>query len=193
MARIPDHLLAQLQATVRSRPTPPLVEQIFRQASEFHEGAQRSLEHRTGSDGQSSFPFVSAVVGLAFACELYLKALYALETGKTRTGHRLNVLFAGLPAHIQRAVTERYEARRRGLGARLATDLVTFSNAFAEWRYVYEMAAGEMDVVGLGQLASGLYETCLSLKPELPRTEYAHTRLTAGAQGIPIFAPGRDQ
>lgn len=185
--KIPPGLEAALKAMAERRRPVPTEVQIFREAVNFHESAQRCFEQRKGEDGGYAFSFAAGVVGLAFASELYLKALYHIETGKTRQGHRLNVLFVSLRPETQQLVRRRYNQRRKGSGSDLDRDLATFANAFVEWRYIYEMKTGELDVVGLGQLASSLYETCLKVRPELPVAGYTHSRVTSAAQGIPLF------
>ena len=160
---------------------------MFIHARDFHENAQRSFEHRTGLDGRNNFPIMPGVVSLAFACELYLKALYVLETGNTRQGHRLNVLYVGLSEPTRTYIKARYEHRRRGLQLVLEEDLLTFANAFTEWRYVYEGEQTPMDITGLAQLTSSLYETCIHLNPRFPVDPYTHDRFTAAMQGVPLF------
>ena len=186
----PDDLIRALEARANSRPPVPLRDQMWRQAVEFHESAQRNFEQRTGSDGRYAFPFMAGVVGLAFASELYLKTLLTISQGKTPPGHRLNVLYAKLPDDIRAVVKVRYEQRRHGAGSIVEQDLLSFSNAFVDFRYVYQGGAKPIDVVGLGQLAAALYETCRRLHPDLQLFEYTHVRVTSALQGVPIFSQG---
>ena len=184
-------LIAALRARAKAAGPIPLRDQMFREAVGFHESAQRNFEQRVGPDGRFAFPFTAGVVGLAFASELYLKTLHVLAGGKSPHGHRLNVLFAKLPTEIRDTIRSRYEQRRAGLKAVLERDLITFANAFAEWRYVYEGNNGQLDVVGLGQFATALYETCRRLYPDLQTYgEYTHVRITSALQGVPIFSSG---
>lgn len=163
---------------------------MWRQAVEFHESAQRNFEQRTGPDGRYAFPFTAGVVGLAFAAELYLKTLLVIAHGKAPTGHRLDVLFAKLPEPVKCLIKTRYEQRRNGTGAVLEQDLLAHSNAFVEFRYVYEGGDKTMDVVGLGQIASALYEAARRMNPDLQIFEYTHIRVTSAMQGVPIFSSG---
>lgn len=164
-------------------------DQIFANALDFHESAQRCFENRE-QNGRSNFPVMPGIVGLAFACELYLKALFVMETGQPKAAgtHRLNVLFGKLTDKSREAIIERYSYRRRGVGGLdLMADLLTFSNAFVEFRYVYEQKSAEIDVTGLAQLTSSLYEAILQMRPDLQAPQYEHARLTAAAQGLPMF------
>ncbi|MNU41484.1 hypothetical protein D3C71_302190 [compost metagenome] len=168
----------------------PLRDQMWQQAVEFHESAQRNFEQRIGPDGRYAFPFTAGVVGLAFAAELYLKTLLVIAHGKAPAVHRLNVLFAKLPESVRALVKARYEQRRKGAGSVLEYDLVAYSNAFVEFRYVYEGGNKPMDIVGLGQFAAALYETTRRQNPDLQLYEYTHIRVTSALQGVPIFSSG---
>ena len=186
--KIPPDVSAAIKAFRGSRTPEPLADQMWREAVSFHESAQRNFEQRKGRDGRYAFPFTAGVVGLAFAAELYLKTLLLLANGKAPSGHRLNVLYAKLPERTQALVRARYEQRREGSGDDFASDLLMFSNAFVEFRYVYEGGGKPIDVVGLGQLASSLYEVARKLHPNLKLYEYTHFRVTSASQGMPIFS-----
>lgn len=188
--QIPPELIAAMRARAKALGPVSLRDQMWREAVQFHESAQRNFEQRVGPDGRYAFPFTAGVVGLAFASELYLKTLLVITQGKAPYGHRLNVLFAKLPESVRELVKIRYEQRRKGTGAVLERDLVTFSNAFVEFRYVYDGGNKSLDVVGLGQLAAALYETARRLYPDLDLFEYTHIRITSAAQGMPIFSQG---
>lgn len=187
---ISAELIAALKARGKTSGPVSLRDQMWREAVQFHESAQRNFEQRTGPNGRYAFPFTAGVVGLAFASELYLKTLLLIAYGKAPQGHRLNVLFAKLPDAVRALVKMRYEQRRKGTGSILERDLVAYANAFVEFRYVYEGGAKAMDVVGLGQIAASLYETSRRLNPDLQLYEYTHVRVTSALQGVPIFSQG---
>lgn len=187
---IPPQFIAALKARAKALGPVSLRDQMWREAVQFHESAQRNFEQRVGQDGRYAFPFTAGVVGLAFASELYMKTLLMIAYGKAPVGHRLNVLFAKLPEEVRALVKVRYEQRRKGTGSVLERDLVTFSNAFVEFRYVYEGGNNSLDVVGLGQLAASLYEASRRLNPDLQLYEYTHIRITSALQGVPIFSQG---
>ncbi|WP_056621504.1 MULTISPECIES: hypothetical protein [unclassified Brevundimonas] len=186
----PAHITEMIKARAKALGPISLRDQMWREAVQFHESAQRNFEQRVGPDGRYAFPFTAGVVGLAFASELYLKTLLLIAHGKAPSGHRLNVLFAKLPDTVRDLVKVRYEQRRKGTGSVLERDLVTYSNAFVEFRYVYEGGNRAMDVVGLGQIAASLYEASLRLNPDLQMYEYTHIRVTSALQGVPIFSQG---
>lgn len=187
---LPANIIAAMRARAEAMGPVSLRDQMWREAVQFHESAQRNFEQRSGPDGRYAFPFTAGVVGLAFASELYLKTLLVIAHGKAPQGHRLNVLFAKLPEPVRVLVKARYEQRRDGTGSILEQDLVAYSNAFVEFRYVYEGASKPMDVVGLGQVAASLYEASQRLYPDLQLYEYTHVRVTSALQGVPIFSQG---
>ena len=187
---LPANIIAAMRARAEAMGPVSLRDQMWREAVQFHESAQRNFEQRSGPDGRYAFPFTAGVVGLAFASELYLKTLLVIAHGKAPQGHRLNVLFAKLPEPVRALVKARYEQRRDGTGSILEQDLVAYSNAFVEFRYVYEGASKPMDVVGLGQVAASLYEASRRLNPDLQLYEYTHARITSALQGVPIFSQG---
>lgn len=180
-------ILAEVARRAKALPAIPLHEQIFIQAREFHDSALRCFECRAGPDARSSFPVGPAVVSLAFASELYLKTLHVLENGKSRQGHRLNVLLAGLSPGMQADVRARYLARRPGRERYFEQDLLEYANAFVDHRYVYEMQAGSIDVVGVAHLASALYEVCHGRDATLIASALTHALIVDRVQGLPRF------
>jgi hypothetical protein len=81
------------------------------------------------------------VVNAAFACEMYLKALQSL-TGQIDETHSLNVLFRHLPNKMKDKINalNRQKAAQFQLESRTSfkEHLKTISNAFVDWRYIYE-------------------------------------------------------
>ena len=184
MAKMPNWIRERLEQHVRNLPPVPPADRIFRAARDYHESAQRCFELRE-TDGRSHFLPLQGLVLQAFASELYLKALFAIEKGSApKRGHELNVLFGRLDAAIQEKIIERYHARYED--GVLSDDLVTFARVFQDWRYSYEFSgAHEMDQTGVAHLASALYETCAELRPDLIQAGRVHDRLVAAAQAVP--------
>jgi hypothetical protein len=109
----------------------------------------------------SSTPDVAAAIGgptlvmAAFASELYLKCLYAFETGRPATGHELRTLFLMLSDKIRAEIEARwdeytahpqrvrvYEAIERLEGISIPRDLrwslKNGNDAFVSLRYIHE-------------------------------------------------------
>lgn len=185
VAKIPDWIREKLERHVRTLPPVPPADRIFRAARNYHESAQRCFELRE-ADGRPHFLPGQGLVLHAFASELYLKALKAIETqAALARRHELNVLFGRLDTATQARIAQRYHARYEG--GVLSDDLVTFARVFQDWRYSYEFAgAHEMDQTGVAHLASALYDTCAELRPDLILPGLVHDRLVAPAQGVPI-------
>lgn len=120
------------------------------QARAFHKLAELGVEAYFGGD-RTTWTAVTPV--LAFAVELYLKALNAVRSGgQWPRGHELKALFERLPADDRAELERRYEAVRTaapgsvlgkilpGRDLSLNGVLEESSNAFAELRYAYETA-----------------------------------------------------
>jgi len=183
---MPDWIREKLERHVKTLPPVPPADRIFRSARDYHASALRCFELRE-EDGRCHFLPWQGLVLHAFASELYLKALYAIEKqAAPKRGHELNILFERLDAATQEKITQRYHARYED--GVLADDLVTFARVFQDWRYSYEFSgAHEMDQTGVAHLASALYETCAELQPDLILPGQVHDRLVAPTQGVPIL------
>jgi hypothetical protein len=120
------------------------------QARAFHRLADLGVEAYFSGD-RTTWTAVTPV--LAFAVELYLKALNAVRSGgQWPRGHELKALFDCLPADDRAELERRYEAVRAaapgpvlekvlpGRDLSLTRVLEESSNAFAELRYAYEPA-----------------------------------------------------
>jgi hypothetical protein len=83
--------------------------------------------------GSRLFPLRSTVVTHLFAIELFLKYLHAYSVGTSPEGHDIAALFSDLPATERDAVQAEYKGRRP-----LLEVLEENSEAFIEWRYIYE-------------------------------------------------------
>lgn len=116
----------------------------------FHLAALRALEGRAEKGGTVEWLAVPAVVNLAFACELYLKSLLMLETGTSHREHRLSVLFAKLSSEAQRDATVEFGPRS------LKERLDECSDAFREWRYVFELNSASINHSELLDIADTL-------------------------------------
>lgn len=180
---IPEDVLAWIRETVRERGPVPMTDQIFKHGLTYHECALRCLELRDGH----AFLFQPSLVLLAFVVEIYLKGLLAREERAAR-GHDHAQLFDQLDLATQEDIAARY-AERHG-GQKLAEDLPAYSKLFVEVRYSYEFSGERAHyITGVAQLASALYETWVTLRPDLIQAGIAHDRITARSQGIPIINP----
>ena len=138
-------------------------QQMFLLAVDFHESALRSIvEEPDPAGGNVSSP-TAMVTAYAFACELYLKAL---ATSPLKT-HRLDILYARLPADIRDRVSESYKLRTNRDSAALNSDLREMATAFMEWRYIFERDGLQIHTNLLVALTKSLYEIAKALHPDL--------------------------
>ena len=149
------------------------------QARAFHRLAEMGVEAYFRGD-PTAWTAVTPI--LAFAVELYLKALNAVRSGgQWPRGHELKVLFDRLPADDRAELEGQYEAIRAagpegvlekmlpGRDLSLGGVLEESSNAFAELRYAYE-AAENPDPRPLPD-AFGLWWFISVLKPYIERLD----------------------
>jgi hypothetical protein len=89
-------------------------------------------------DQEASAPFV---VNSAFACEMYLKALQSVY-GEPEEIHSLSQLFKHLPNKLKDKVNKLTKEKSTSFklnSTKLFKDHIkTISNAFIDWRYIYE-------------------------------------------------------
>lgn len=115
-------------------------------------------------------------VNCAFACELYLKYLYAVEhSGEVRRGHLLNELFALLSQELKSQITAEY-AKWTSL---LPIDecLKVHNRVFEDFRYLHEEQ--KKAEIKRGVEPQSLYNLMISLHnvckaKEMEESENAH-------------------
>jgi hypothetical protein len=109
-----------------------------------------------------------------------MKALQILATGKAMRGHKLLTLFKGLPEGTQSAVQARYRERLGRDSVTFLQDLATFSDAFNEWRYIFEQSGAEIEFGFLQHLVASLYEVTIQLESTWKHPNDERLRSTPG-------------
>lgn len=130
---------------------------MYHQARGFQLAAERCLETREHPE-QQTLP-IQAIVNYAFACELYLKAIYTFENPETDNlrGHYLDKLYGQLPCQYRVAI----ESKLAILYSKedIERYLREFRKIFEEYRYIYEINSDERTHFGfLHNLATALQE-----------------------------------
>lgn len=106
--------------------------QIFDIADAFLKAAERSCDSKPTEDGWVGPLIVPAIVNSAFSCELFMKSILNINHSY-EAGHKLKSLFEKLPVHIRDAIITndtKYD---------FLIEIEKISNAFSEWRYIYEI------------------------------------------------------
>lgn len=124
------------------------IDQAKNISSSFPIAFGRCMEQRPLSNNQFELPLVPAIVCAAFSIELGFKALI-LSAGGQASGHELSKLFKKLPTTTQDFIVRDVGIKPDAFAASL--DLV--SNAFVDWRYIYEKSSTQIDCAFLGNLA----------------------------------------
>ncbi|MDH3973286.1 MAG: HEPN domain-containing protein [Deltaproteobacteria bacterium] len=106
---------------------------ISETANAYFLAAERCEEQKRISQNQVEWLLVPAVTNRAFSIELFLKAILQND-GTSKYGHKLHELFNDLKHERKTQIIE-----ETGLDSELFhKDLTKISNAFVEWRYLYE-------------------------------------------------------
>lgn len=153
----------------------------FDSANAFYECALRCAEPVIDPFNPAGkvAPGSPTIANIAFASELYMKALIIAQGQKVPKTHRLDKLFNSLPNSHQQKVRKRYAQIARVGSMTLRQHLVELSNAFENWRYIFERT-GHVRLDRLFALATALYDVARNEKPEWTVTAYLDSRIKAG-------------
>lgn len=158
----------------------------FDSANAFYECALRCAEPIPDPFDPSMMvaPASPMIASIAFASELYMKAFLIAEGYKVPRVHRLDRLYNSLPKNLKQKIRKRYSQIAAVGSLSMAQHLVEISNAFEEWRYIFERSA-HVRPDRLFALATALYETARVDRPDWTVTSYTDARLRAGpSKGI---------
>lgn len=161
---------------IRAEPAPPPGRPLFRQACSFHLSGLRALEPRKLSDGKTQVLLPPAIVNLAFACELYLKALLVAD-GRIPRGRTIGDLFGALAEPHRRGIEGEY-------GPGLAAEIDRFSRVFVDWRNVYEKMDLRILIGDLHRLVGCFHIYVADAHPEWP----VHPDARAEIERAPVEA-----
>jgi hypothetical protein len=119
----------------------------------------RCEEQRPLPDGRFEMLAVPAVVCLAFAVEVGVKAML-LKIGASAKGHSLSDLVGKLPMPARQTLVQ-----ATGLDeATFASRLSLVGNAFVEWRYIYESEKAQVDLAFLRTLNQAIQASIQSAR-----------------------------
>nr|WP_296019026.1 hypothetical protein [uncultured Acidovorax sp.] len=127
---------------------------VLDSARSFLIGADRLGEGRPLPNGAVQRLMIPMIASLAFSIELSIKSIL-LADGRAGWGHELSPLFNELPELAKREVVVEMGSNDLEFFSRLKQA----SNAFEEWRYVFEHGAIGADIGFLQQLANILVRT----------------------------------
>lgn len=115
---------------------------IFNNAVQFANAASYIYDRDLKRSPYNMAAAVAFIVNVAFAIELYLKALLAQHGVKRGKVHSLLELFDALPDAARDAVSRAIPAAAAaaGVGADrdFRADIAALNNVFVDWRYCYE-------------------------------------------------------
>ena len=107
-------------------------------------------------DSHYCFP---ALVNLALAGEIYLKAIYILENNReSKNIHPLKALFAQISNQAQSDISRLYEQNKRKESFDQAIE--RYSDVFSKWRYRHEITNADSNVDDFVALIDAIKTTC---------------------------------
>lgn len=102
-------------------------------------------------DNEFEIPLIPSIVCIAFATELYLKAVLTIENNLVKS-HELKKLFNALFKDTKDSIIQNLKLTVTVFEMKLDEA----NNAFVEWRYVYEPKRKNVDIDFLRKLVSEL-------------------------------------
>lgn len=136
--------------------------EMFDVAKEFADTASLAAGKRDlETQGWSRPRIIPEIVNRAFSCEVFLKSLLVFLDVSFRKEHELKKLWLLLPAELQNKVEQELSSRY-GFGGQddFEALLAKTSNAFADWRYIYEVHALSGFPGFLAAFSDSLREVC---------------------------------
>ncbi|AKR43175.1 hypothetical protein [Methylophilus sp. TWE2] len=106
---------------------------VLSTSKNFHRAFELCYGNGLPAKNGVSNAIVPAVVCLAFSIELGFKAIL-VGSGKPSEGHKFFDLFGKLPVEIQAEIQRLVVGEDEGF----ESSLTLVSNAFVEWRYIFE-------------------------------------------------------
>ena len=137
-------------------------------ANAFLEVAEIINHHRwqidvDGMDNKFGSPHAT---NIAFACELFIKAILLKQKGKHPNTHNLEKLFKMMNGKTQNQVIEKYNNYKNNC-IDFKTALKTHSKSFEDWRYIYEDSSNNEQIYfyinELSRIAFSLRDVCNSI------------------------------
>jgi hypothetical protein len=115
--------------------------------------------------GELKQVYNAQIVCLAFALELYLKAVLVHSVGNVPRTHNLSCLFQKVPTDIRAKIIEELQTRMPEISEKVFdSNVQAIAEAFDEWRYVFENGqAAFMPAFGMN-LAEALSKIIKELK-----------------------------
>jgi hypothetical protein len=122
---------------------------------------KRCIEMRPLPNGKIEWPTAPAIVCAAFSVEIGFKAII-LEEGGRGSSHELFELFKKMSSAAQNLIVKEVGFDRTAF----SVELYKVSQAFAEWRYVYEKKSAQVNIDFLSKLAGATQQASAASRPK---------------------------
>jgi capsule polysaccharide modification protein KpsS len=153
----------QFPQTLKHR-TPENKEQemLYQAIAFFQAGSRCEADFKLTPNVTNSLS-APAIVCYAFAIEIYLKLLSQMAQVEIKRKHTLSILFNTLPRNYIEIIVKHYNLSE----AELRKAISDVSNAFVEWRYLYEQDGAIMSTKILSNICVCLHQAVREIKPNL--------------------------
>ena len=183
-----DYIIETIYNLVKENPE--IIEQdkaddyaIFDLACSFHEAGLRCLQDVV-VENKTMTATVPAIVNFALAAELYIKArLKSLKI--ERRVHKLDELFGLLDQPFKDEVIRSYQALAERNLKQFYEDTKLFTNAFVDWRYLYEKIEVGISVSRLISFVKSLHFAAMVTESKWV-LEDSYTNIRLNTKDLPI-------
>ena len=153
----------KLPQQLEPRKAENIEQEMIDQANAFFQAGSRcDVDIRLSPNVTNSLS-APAVVCYAIAVEIYIKLLAHINGISIKKIHSLIELFDSLSDAVKEKIAKHYQSSSQ----ELRKDIETVSNAFIDWRYLYEKNGAQISITMLSNLGMGLHNAIKELNPKL--------------------------
>ena len=120
---------------------------MLEQANSFYVCAKMCGNKMKKLEGRIDIYATPMIVNLSFACEVYIKTLLDYLENGSKKSHKLNELLDALPDEKKSRILKEVEEKHGALADAFGIPVIdTVADAFAKWRYSYEVSRVSCDI-----------------------------------------------
>ena len=154
-------------------------QEMFRVACTFCECADMAQEKHQHDTADIGFYNTPSIVNSAFACEVFMKAILKFKQIKTPKAHKLKELYDKLPYELRERIKQDVGCGYPDMWQNCfgLEYIDPTSNAFVEWRYIYEHdfsegGTAQINIGFLNRFRDTLREICCEMFFGMPWEAY---------------------
>ena len=149
---------------------------MLEQANSFYVCAKMCGNKMKKLEGSIDIYATPMIVNLSFACEVYIKTLLDYLENGSKKSHKLNELLEALPDEKKSRILKEVEEKHGALSDAFGIQVIdTVADAFAKWRYSYEVSRVSCDIGYLFALTEAVRNMCCETIYGLSWEKYCKT------------------